>query len=465
LEYHKLETALNYDNIITIASGIGITPALAVLDRYKKVRRINLIWSCRDAALIEFFVNMVEFPDDAFIFIFYTGKTPLSLGKDAPPNVLVFKGRPNLDKVITGMIYRIETNCFLPEDIVQEGHDFRELSTSEKGKYLITRIVSDYDPEEFYEAASVEVPKHLIDFTPKKEPSIDKLDSEPTIRQRNIAEFTTGLHSKLNGSTLAPIRAPPTNNSEARHRSLFTPNSVDSTQSQLRRGSFELPKTGAHPQSQFVKSASTRLIGVRERSQDYFGKKGRSRSISTGLNEINTSKKPRRNVLFDRRQIANYGITMESFSTAIQDFFGNIMYSEEEIKNVFKMIDESGKGYLNEEEFLDYCDDFSLKMLESSSSIDVELGARSKTLWVADSKINRQPNRIKKSDFISAKSGSKEDKNKESYETQQKYMKENKDILKTWEMLYCGGSKPIVDSLKHVSKEYEIDLRIEKFDW
>jgi len=100
-----------------------------------------------------------------------------------------------------------------------------------------------------------------------------------------------------------------------------------------------------------------------------------------------------RNALFDGGQIANYGITMEFFSAAIQDFFGNIMYTEKKIKNVFKMIDESGKRYVNKEEFLDYCDVFSLKTLESSNSVDAELGARSKILWIADSKTNRQPNK------------------------------------------------------------------------
>jgi len=37
--------------------------------------------------------------------------------------------------------------------------------------------------------------------------------------------------------------------------------------------------------------------------------------------------------------------------------------------------------------------------------------------------------------------------------------------LKTWQMLYCGGSKPVVDALAGIQLEFGINLRVEKFDW
>jgi hypothetical protein len=33
-----------------------------------------LIWTCRDADLVEFYLNQVQFDDDAWSFIFYPGK-------------------------------------------------------------------------------------------------------------------------------------------------------------------------------------------------------------------------------------------------------------------------------------------------------------------------------------------------------------------------------------------------------
>ena len=43
-------SALNFDNTICVASGIGITPALSIIRSHKESRRINLIWMCRDSA-------------------------------------------------------------------------------------------------------------------------------------------------------------------------------------------------------------------------------------------------------------------------------------------------------------------------------------------------------------------------------------------------------------------------------
>jgi hypothetical protein len=45
--------ASSYDNHILVATGIGITPALAAINALKSSRRINLIWVVRDAEMIE----------------------------------------------------------------------------------------------------------------------------------------------------------------------------------------------------------------------------------------------------------------------------------------------------------------------------------------------------------------------------------------------------------------------------
>jgi len=37
-------TATKYDNLILVASGIGITPALAIISAHKEAKRVNLIW-------------------------------------------------------------------------------------------------------------------------------------------------------------------------------------------------------------------------------------------------------------------------------------------------------------------------------------------------------------------------------------------------------------------------------------
>ena len=36
---------------------------------------------------------------------------------------------------------------------------------------------------------------------------------------------------------------------------------------------------------------------------------------------------------------------------------------------------------------------------------------------------------------------------------------------KNWSMLYCGGSKPVLDDLKKYKHKFGIGLAVEKFDW
>jgi NAD(P)H-flavin reductase len=45
--------ASSYDHHILVATGIGITPALATINALKSSRRINIIWVVRDAEMLE----------------------------------------------------------------------------------------------------------------------------------------------------------------------------------------------------------------------------------------------------------------------------------------------------------------------------------------------------------------------------------------------------------------------------
>jgi len=112
-------TATDFDNLVLVASGIGITPALQIIEHHKATRRVNLIWMTRDASMIEFFLSSVEFDDDAYTTIYYTGKRKLCIDAlDLPPTVLVFEKRPNLETAIRGVIHAIETGAGLPEAVV-----------------------------------------------------------------------------------------------------------------------------------------------------------------------------------------------------------------------------------------------------------------------------------------------------------------------------------------------------------
>ena len=42
---------------------------------------------------------------------------------------------------------------------------------------------------------------------------------------------------------------------------------------------------------------------------------------------------------------------------------------------------------------------------------------------------------------------------------------ERKWMLSGWQMMYCGGAKPVVDTLEAIHAKYKVPLRIESFAW
>eukprot|EP00546_Thalassionema_frauenfeldii_P005161 CAMPEP_0178914310 /NCGR_PEP_ID=MMETSP0786-20121207/11353_1 /TAXON_ID=186022 /ORGANISM="Thalassionema frauenfeldii, Strain CCMP 1798" /LENGTH=679 /DNA_ID=CAMNT_0020587201 /DNA_START=52 /DNA_END=2091 /DNA_ORIENTATION=+ len=108
----------SYDNMIIVASGIGITPALSVIQTQYQFKRINLIWTVKDIELLVFFLNHATFDDDGWNLIFYTGKEPLDqhcLDIMASADVCIICGRPDLDQLVPNLIYCVESKKGLPE--------------------------------------------------------------------------------------------------------------------------------------------------------------------------------------------------------------------------------------------------------------------------------------------------------------------------------------------------------------
>ena len=106
-----------------MASGIGITPTLNVINQLSTVRKVNVVWMSRDADLIEYFVNRVAFDDDAWSLIFYTGKRKLVLDETQflqNPRLLLIGGRPNLENDILEIMHAIENDDILPQYILDD---------------------------------------------------------------------------------------------------------------------------------------------------------------------------------------------------------------------------------------------------------------------------------------------------------------------------------------------------------
>ena len=162
------ETAIDNDNVISVASGIGITPALSAIKSLADHRKMHLIWMVRDASLLEFFFDFgIVVDSDAHTLIFYTGKRELVFRRPLPYNVHLFKGRPNLDDLVIKLIqastsgkeldvssyeamnlhHADEINGDLDADpplLSQVEHEFYN---------EVTRLLSTYSREELFRAA------------------------------------------------------------------------------------------------------------------------------------------------------------------------------------------------------------------------------------------------------------------------------------------------------------------------
>jgi len=115
------DTAMESDNQILVASGIGITPAISIMRKHQNTRRSSLIWAVRDPHMLEFFVKHGEFPRRGWNMVFYTGKQALYVGDtnevvtSSGALVHIIRARPNLHDLIPNIIYSIESGEHVPE--------------------------------------------------------------------------------------------------------------------------------------------------------------------------------------------------------------------------------------------------------------------------------------------------------------------------------------------------------------
>ena len=144
--------AMDSENLVAVASGIGVTPAISLIQQYSNTcRRLNLIWICRDPGLIEHFLHNVDFGCDGYILIYYTGKErSLVLGDDVPLNIFIFHGRPNLERTISGIIVSIAAGACLPEHLL-ESVVLTRTPARMRSKLLLQKALSIYTMDQLYE--------------------------------------------------------------------------------------------------------------------------------------------------------------------------------------------------------------------------------------------------------------------------------------------------------------------------
>ncbi len=121
-------TSMEFDNLMLVASGIGITPALSCVREHAGERRVSLLWMCRDASLLEFFLRGYIFQDLDFTIVYYTGKSTLQIPKGLPSSVSIMKGRPNIQETVAEVIRCVENGKPLPTKMMRASTNMKAKS-------------------------------------------------------------------------------------------------------------------------------------------------------------------------------------------------------------------------------------------------------------------------------------------------------------------------------------------------
>ena len=155
----SFSTASGYDKLITIASGFGITSSISAIVHLGETRQVHLIWMCRDAELIEFYMKTVQFHPDAWTFIFYTGKRNLVLGaRPENPRLKVITGRPeDLEALILGIIDNDESDIPMCPKLMQRARESErsifDRTTEQHFSNALERAIATYSYNEIYALA------------------------------------------------------------------------------------------------------------------------------------------------------------------------------------------------------------------------------------------------------------------------------------------------------------------------
>ena len=184
------DRAVTTSNAIAVASGIGITPTLSLMMNYAGKKRINIIWMCRDAGLVEYVLHRFQIEavtKNSYAFIYYTGKRELALPKNLPVNLFIFNCRPNLEESITNIITSIESGEDLPEDVHDTQLKIANISFEKRMQVALGRVLGIYGADEMFEYAVEETQKIMFQLSEEAQEELDDCDVEAAPLMRKVA--------------------------------------------------------------------------------------------------------------------------------------------------------------------------------------------------------------------------------------------------------------------------------------
>eukprot|EP00322_Chrysochromulina_rotalis_P013360 CAMPEP_0115850806 /NCGR_PEP_ID=MMETSP0287-20121206/12155_1 /TAXON_ID=412157 /ORGANISM="Chrysochromulina rotalis, Strain UIO044" /LENGTH=729 /DNA_ID=CAMNT_0003304817 /DNA_START=333 /DNA_END=2522 /DNA_ORIENTATION=- len=486
-------SAFNYANIVLVASGIGITPALSLITWHRESeRRTNLVWCCRDASLLEFYLadSKTYFSKRAWTLIFYTGKRKFALPAHLPPTVLLFTGRPNFEKVIGELIFGIERLTGLPEHLFQASEQVQQsaleydktihlegVSAGDRLNVLLRRHRRSEGPERF--DAQIEAAYARACATCGL-PSSDNADSAQSSRATDPMTPLPRLRDLPSASApAAPAQVAVTIPRDVQMASQATSEPLAETAISIQSPARVEPagdSAGHLAAGILLPRTEPHLTALQD---------GTAMPLSNPSPCVGGSEK----LLVDDQFLLEF--VGELFPSA---------FTDEEVPELLSRFSHTSSGRVPLEALKSAIDDVITEVeltkshLRASSGPGAAMHMRQQAQLafappskkiprgdetVAPSAAASRPNKLYEAadGFIGSFQGGglvdtatgvvEESLEREGTRSMRKRLIEEigPARLATWQMLYCGGSQPVVDALTEISQSFAISLKVEKFDW
>ena len=469
-----------YDNQILIASGIGITPALSALHSLSKTRRINIIWMVRCPHMLEFFLKWIKPADDGWFLIFYTGKVDIdNKYEQLKTNIKIVKKRPNLEDVITNIIFGIETTLGLPEKHVKTTRAEILVSLKKKIKHLddlgmtttqklmeLMRHASRYG---FELSPLIQEIEDNHDENPSKTPEqiyvdiVEEIAEMPPLHPENsIRSLNIGVNvdddsddSDEEESEVHILHRLKTFHSKS-IRSMGSSHSDEDQEGPLTRrlNNYRSKSTRSFGSSNY--HGYTNADTIKEQDEENEEDEEQQRTLTYRMNSLGESRLVENDV----------EMGLNKSGTKTDTFDKEVSTAEDRVKPQ----DEPSKPKTNagaQSKPKVRRASYTLEKLASVRILDPVEGVSAEGI----EEIRKSMTLEARKSMMRQVSVATLDPSLPSEERAHHFVmdlhatEEGKNILNSWGILYCGGNVFINKNLKEISRKYHIDLNTECFKW
>ena len=436
---------MDSDNMIAVASGIGVTPAISLVQKYSKetLRRVNLVWICRDPGLVEHFITNIAFGQYGFTLIYYTGKgRDIVLDRDLPPNVFLFKGRPNLHQTLSGIIYSIISGEGLPEQLCDDQKIVSKATPEIRAKLLIEKALSIYSHAQLFQYAA-EASQVYDMFTGEQNTGCNLQSiTNQTLRRRLT---TTEAPDDLRRSLLRK-----SSNLDV------SPENLNKTLLRKDCDTSVVSNEGSGPSRRITTCGPPPPVSKKKprRGSRRLTSSGTSFTLRRASSKLSLASMESGDGVFDHI-VNDTTANLEGIETIMKQILGDdYQYMEKAIPANFDVYAVGGK--LDHEGFVVLMD-----------SLLNDQGAERESMTTVRRSVEKRKSTVDKfSNDATSRRGSLSSQTEEDEFHIQEILQGNTQFSrKHWSLLYCGGSQPVVDHLKSYRQKFGIALSIEKFDW